>query len=242
VLVVGSTLLFAVGWAKLEAVVKPLSDSIMDKLKYVSMPDHSGKIGYQHAVRRRRPEIHVRGCHVGWLCAHVGPHGLDCLQCVQVQQIPACSHTPPPHQQQVIKDLQHLQDELAQPWGWRRALRGLFVCVMCLPLVMWTVLRYCVCCACCTEAPQRSAQRALDVEQPADHRRRLRPPKLVVFIDDLDRVPPLKVAEIIAAINLVLAARRAYLQACTHHAKQGSPASMGCTHGAENPLPPMRAP
>jgi hypothetical protein len=58
VVVVGSLLLFAVGWAKLEAVVKPLSDSIMDKLKYVSMPDHSGKIGYQHAVscRCREPE------------------------------------------------------------------------------------------------------------------------------------------------------------------------------------------
>ena len=51
--VVGSLLLFAVGWAKLEAVVKPLSDTIMDKLKYVSMPDHSGKIGYQHAVSCR---------------------------------------------------------------------------------------------------------------------------------------------------------------------------------------------
>jgi hypothetical protein len=52
VVVVGSLLLFAVCWSKLEAVVKPLSDTLVDKLKYVSMPDHSAKIGYQHEVSR----------------------------------------------------------------------------------------------------------------------------------------------------------------------------------------------
>jgi hypothetical protein len=113
---------------------------------------------------------------------------------------------------------------------------------MCPLIVVWTVLRYVACCACCAEAPQRSAQRALDkgfdVERP-DHRRRSRSPKLVVFIDDLDRIPPLKVAEIIAAINLVLAARRAppgLPSPCCR-----VPASMGCARDADIvTFPPTR--
>ena len=207
------------GWAKLEAVVKPLSDTIMDKLKYVSMPDHSGKIGYQHAVSccRHRHVVAHRGWGKGWADRSVSKSAEA-----------AHGHTPCPSlapHKQVIKDLQHLQDELTQPWGWHRTLRGVFSCVMCPLWAAWRVLCYLACCACCTTAPQRSAQRALDkepdVERPEsglsraipDQRRQLQPPKLVVFIDDLDRVPPLKVAEIIAAINLVLAARRASLRA-----------------------------
>jgi hypothetical protein len=65
VVVVGSLLLFAVGWSKLEAVVKPLSDTLMDKLKYVSLPNHSAKIGYQHEVIHRGCRFRDRGARDG---------------------------------------------------------------------------------------------------------------------------------------------------------------------------------
>jgi hypothetical protein len=94
VVVVGSTLLFAVGWAKLEAVVKPLSDSIMDKLKYVSMPDHSGKIGYQHAVRRQRPVRDVWGRHVVGLARMSGHRGSTACSVSRLAK--TCAHASPP--------------------------------------------------------------------------------------------------------------------------------------------------
>jgi hypothetical protein len=79
-----------------------------------------------------------------------------------------------------------------------------------------------------TAAPQRRARRAADrlcsadIEQGNVVRRactnwswvkaqkKRHPPKLVVFVDDLDRIQPLKVASILEAINIVLQARRAW--------------------------------
>jgi hypothetical protein len=151
----------------------------------------------------------------------------------------------------VIKDLDHLQAELADPWGWRRFLWGLLQCVL-LPAkaVFFWLPRYVCTAAFRKAAPRRSARRAMnrlprspakqamptDIEvgpanSPAAPTRAAwlaqlrdkavslvpwlvrsqprRPPRLVVFVDDLDRIQPLKVASIIEAINIVLQARRA---------------------------------
>ena len=48
---VGTLLLVVVGWVRADALFKPISESIEQKLKLMDFPDHKGKIGYQHEVR-----------------------------------------------------------------------------------------------------------------------------------------------------------------------------------------------
>jgi hypothetical protein len=143
---------------------------------------------------------------------------------------------------QVIKDLEHLQGELAEPWGWRRVLRGAWGCTLLPFRLVCGCLQYVATWSFSTTAPQRRARRAFDKLRRADvehgytadkfpkascwnactqaagrlkHRlwgkaQERIPPRLVVFVDDLDRIQPLKVAAILEAINIVLQTRRAW--------------------------------
>jgi hypothetical protein len=58
IICLGSLLAFTVAWARLEAIIKPISACVEEKLKLVQFPDHSAKTGYHHTVR---VEGHERG-------------------------------------------------------------------------------------------------------------------------------------------------------------------------------------
>ncbi len=50
VAVVGSLLVLVVSWKQAEEISKPISDSLMEKLKFVSLPDHKSQTGFQNIV------------------------------------------------------------------------------------------------------------------------------------------------------------------------------------------------
>lgn len=50
IICLGSLLAFTVAWARLEAIIKPISACVEEKLKLVQFPDHSAKTGYHHTV------------------------------------------------------------------------------------------------------------------------------------------------------------------------------------------------
>jgi hypothetical protein len=52
VVVVGTVLVALVAWSRFNAVIKPMSEALEDKLKYISLPDHNEKVGYQNEVRK----------------------------------------------------------------------------------------------------------------------------------------------------------------------------------------------
>ncbi|WIA32396.1 hypothetical protein OEZ86_003225 [Tetradesmus obliquus] len=165
VAVVGSFLVLLVTINRVEAVIKPLSATISDKLKYLSLPDHAHQAGYQHEAIR----------------------DLKLMQALLQQRTHAC--------------------------GCFAALLGLWVHAMCACLAC-----ACFCCCDCTWALQSMEQQhhRSRRKQWSNH---LLPAyntlmtsaganstKLVVFIDDLDRVQPSKIVEVLAAVNLVLTA------------------------------------
>jgi hypothetical protein len=51
--VLGGLLAFLVAWNRLHAFLKPMSEVLQEKLKYISLPDHRAKTGYQNEVSRR---------------------------------------------------------------------------------------------------------------------------------------------------------------------------------------------
>ncbi len=69
--IVGGLLLAMVIWARINQEVMSVGDSIMEKIKYVSLPNHVASTGYQHTVRlapqhdapncMQRPAVHSDG-------------------------------------------------------------------------------------------------------------------------------------------------------------------------------------
>jgi hypothetical protein len=208
--------LSAIAWKRGNELIKPVSESLAEKLKYIGLPDHNKNIGYQHEVGRTTMLIHsMLGTWV--FCER--PTDLS-------------FH---PHCLQVIRDLNFLQQELQEPLGWERVLRAVWAATIGgLIMMLCNALHYLWGCGRCEDHLSRNARRAVGKAVAAKDRRtaganqaggqnpsaadpnlskpeppesKLPPgPRVVVFVDDLDRVEPKKVAHILEAVNLVLAA------------------------------------
>lgn len=48
--VMGGLLALFVVWNRVHAFLKPVSEVLQEKLKYISLPDHRDKVGYQNEV------------------------------------------------------------------------------------------------------------------------------------------------------------------------------------------------
>lgn len=46
----GGLLALFVVWNRVHAFLKPVSEVLQEKLKYISLPDHRDKVGYQNEV------------------------------------------------------------------------------------------------------------------------------------------------------------------------------------------------
>ena len=69
--VLGGLLAFLVAWNRLHAFLKPMSEVLQEKLKYISLPDHRAKTGYQNEVSHRDvtlwpPSRSTTVLHRGW--------------------------------------------------------------------------------------------------------------------------------------------------------------------------------
>jgi hypothetical protein len=51
VIILGVLAFVLIAWARVEAIVKPVSESLEERLKLLQFPDHSAKSGYHQEVR-----------------------------------------------------------------------------------------------------------------------------------------------------------------------------------------------
>lgn len=160
------------------------------------------------------------------------PEVLACYSCLCVSLRHACRGD----QCKVIKDLRLLREELAKPVGWRRVVCGLLRPFAIIGSALFSIARYIFHCQWRVGAAQRAFNHAravvgtdtrpgccLPVAEPPPASTARKGPRVVVFIDDLDRVKPLQAPEVrlqtagmleygvVCAAMLVFSANRAHI-------------------------------